>query len=108
MSIFLISAFFSWSMCSGESLLARSPAKIAGCRVFTRPSIISGKPVTSEIPTVLIPLVSRRGGAAGGDDLHAQLLQPLAKSTMPSLSETLMIARSILTKFLPPNIRRAN
>ena len=34
-------------MCSGLSRLASRPAKIAGCSVFTRPSSISGKPVSS-------------------------------------------------------------
>ncbi len=59
MSIFFIFIFSSCAICSGTSLLASRPACMFGCNVFTLPSSISGKPVTSDIPTVLMPFRSR-------------------------------------------------
>ena len=47
------------------------PPWTSGCSVLTRPSIISGKPVTSEMPTTASPRLEGARGAAGGDELEA-------------------------------------
>src|SRR3989338_2507261 len=80
---------FSAAMCSGRSRRASRPPCTIGCRVLTRPSSISGKPVSSAtsvtgsfssasslaVPPVEISLMPRACSAR-------------AKSTMPVLSET--------------------
>ncbi len=54
------------------------PPWIAGCSVFTRPSRISGKPVTSDTGTPGMPLIAQmRGRPASGNDLDAQKLKLL-------------------------------
>ena len=55
-------------------MAARQDAAVdAGCRVLTRPSIISGKPVTSETLMTGSPAVGEGpGGAAGRDQLDAE------------------------------------
>ena len=65
---------------------ARSPACTFGCRVFTRPSRHSGKPVSSSTavtgtPVVRDPLRRR----AGRDDLHTELVQPRGELREPLL-----------------------
>ena len=44
--------------CSGFVRTESSPPCTLGCKVFTRPSIISGKPVTSLMPMVGTPAAS--------------------------------------------------
>ena len=87
---------------SGERLeivrrvAAREDAAVdLGCRVLTRPSIISGKPVTSETSVTGSPASARRlGRAAGRDQLDAERRPDRwPSSTRPVLSETLRIAR---------------
>ena len=58
---------------SGASRTPSRPPCTIGCRVLTRPSIISGKPVRSETSFTGRPAAGdRRLGAAGGDQLDAQ------------------------------------
>ena len=76
----------SCARCSGRRVSASSPAWTFGCRVLTRPSRHSGKPVSSSTgvtgtPGVRDPLRRR----AGGDDLHAELVQPLGQLREPRL-----------------------
>ena len=60
-------------MCSGLARIARMPPVIFGCMVFTRPSSISGKPVTSETSfTGDAGFANQARRAAGGDQLGAQ------------------------------------
>ena len=62
------------------------PPWIAGCSVLTRPSIISGKPVTSDTLTTGSPASARaRGGAAGGDQLEAEGDEAAAEVDEPGL-----------------------
>ena len=59
---------------------ARMPPWTSGCSVFTRPSIISGKPVTSEIADDRQPgLLRARGRAAGRHELEAARGKPAGK-----------------------------
>ena len=65
---------------------ASRPPWIFGCSVFTRPSIISGKPVTSATSVTATPASRALGGAAGRDEVDAVLARARAKSTRPVLS----------------------
>ena len=60
----------------------QKPPWTFGCRVLTRPSIISGKPVTST-PRSPAGRLRRAVGAAGGQQFDTHRLRALAKSTMP-------------------------
>ena len=75
--------------------MASTPPAMRGWMVFSRPSSISGNPVTSDTSRTATPACFERPrGAAGGNDLHAQVAQALAaNSTTPVLSVTLMSAR---------------
>lgn len=57
--------------CSAASRTPSRPPCTIGCRVFTRPSIISGKPVRSETSFTAAGAFDRRAGAAGRDQLYA-------------------------------------
>src|SRR5260370_501345 len=74
---------------------ARMPPWIEGCRVFTRPSMISGKPVWSLTSTTLRP-ASRNALAEPPVDRISipRAASALPNSTRPSLSETEIKARS--------------
>src|SRR6516162_2563650 len=56
--------------------MASRPPWILGCSVFTRPSIISGKPVTSETSSTATPASASRcralHGVRGKGPLHAR------------------------------------
>ena len=75
---------------------ARMPPWIAGCRVFTRPSMISGKPVWSLTSTTFSP-ASRSALAEPPVDRISMpcAASALPSSTRPSLSETEISARSM-------------
>lgn len=82
--------------CSGRSRRASKPPCTAGCNVFTRPSSISGKFVTS--------LMSRQASPAARSvfavppvetSSKPSSVRPRAKSTSPDLSETESSARGI-------------
>ena len=62
------------------------PPWIAGCSVLTRPSIISGKPVTSETLVTGSPAsASALRGAAGGHQLEAAGGEAAAELDQPGL-----------------------
>src|SRR3954451_23418270 len=80
--------------CSGFARTPRSPPWTAGCKVLTRPSIISGNFVRSEISctgspasasALCVPPVETRA--------IPRSLKPRAKSTRPVLSDTERSAR---------------
>ena len=80
--------------CSGLSLSARMPPWMAGCRVLTRPPMISGKPVTSltevtvrpaSVRSLRVPPVETSSTPAA--------LRNRASSGRPVLSVTLKMAR---------------
>src|SRR6266480_2507163 len=79
--------------CSGESRRASMPACSLGCRVFTRPSSISGKPVCSAT-SVTGRLCSARSFAVPPVDriLILNRARPRANSARPLLSDTLISA----------------
>src|SRR5665811_2108830 len=84
----------SAASCSGLPRAASSPPWIFGCSVFTRPSIISGEPVTSETSTTSSPSL-RSAFAVPPVETSAmpRSLSALAKSTRPALSLTESSAR---------------
>ena len=58
----------------------------SGCSVFTRPSIISGKPVTSEMPIDGQPrLLQGARGAAGGHEVEPPCRKRTGKFDQPGL-----------------------
>ena len=71
----------SSAMWAGRSRRARMPPWTIGCRVLTRPSRISGKPVMSETLFTGTP-ASADGllGAAGAEDLEAELRSGLGRN----------------------------
>src|SRR3954454_3869473 len=70
------------------------PAKIAGCRVLTRPSIISGNPVTSDTFRTGMPAAAIARAVPPVDTSSTpRPASPRAKASRPVLSETLRIAR---------------
>src|SRR5580765_8680173 len=87
------------SRSSWWSRRARMPPWIAGCRVLTRPSIISGKPVTSETGITARPAsLSARAVPPVETSSKPRAARPRPRSTMPVLSETLSIALGIWVK----------
>ena len=95
------------SMCSLTSLRARMPAWIIGWSVFTRPSSISGKPVTSSTSFTAMPFSFRSLYVPPVEMISTPMAaSSFAKSTTPVLSETLMIALLIFDSGIPPQSRR--
>src|SRR5437867_96685 len=71
-----------------------------GCSVLTRPSIISGKPVTSEMLVAASPAsVNARAVPPVDTSSKRRAARPRAKSTIPVLSETLRRALGIIAEF---------
>src|SRR5574337_1246962 len=91
----------SWARCSGLSRRARIPAWIFGWSVFTRPSSISGNPVTSATSRTFTP-DSRRSLAVPPVERIStpRAASPRQNSTAPVLSWTLTRARR--TVITPP------
>src|SRR5688572_29142188 len=83
-------------MCSARSRRARSPPCTAGCSVLTRPSSISGKPVSSLTSRTVRPAL-RSAFAVPPVDASDQprRARPCANSTTPVLSDTEKSARGI-------------
>src|ERR1051326_5024349 len=81
---------------SGRSRRASSPPWIAGCNVLTRPSSISGNPVTA-VTSVTGSPTSARARAAPAVETSAtpRAANPRAKGTSPALSLTEISARRI-------------
>ena len=65
-------------MCSGLERIARTPAAMTGWIVFTRPSSISGKPVTSDTSRTGMPSFLSRAA-----------VPPVEMSSIPSSCKTL-------------------
>src|SRR3954451_18135507 len=85
---------------SGLSRTARTPAAIFGLIVFTRPSSISGKPVTSSIARVSMPASARCLAVPPVETISTpRERRQRANSAMPVLSETVISAR--LTRTSP-------
>src|SRR5260370_5458092 len=84
---------------------ASMPPVIFGCIVLTRPSSISGNPVTSDTSRTLSP-APRSALAVPPVEISSipRLLSSRAKSTIPVLSVTLNRARSILV--IQPKLTR--
>ena len=83
---------FSLSACKweGSSRRANSAPCTLGCKVLTRPSHISGKPVTSEIPIVCTPASSNRRWVPPVAIISQPCCcKPCTNSTNPVLSLTL-------------------
>jgi hypothetical protein len=75
------------------------PPWTAGCSVFTRPSIISGKPVTSATVVTGRPTsVSARAVPPVETSVNPRATRPRPRSAMPVLSETLSRALGIIKK----------
>ena len=66
-----------------------------GCSVFTRPSIISRKPVTSLTSFTASPASRGLRGAAGREQFHAVAASAQARSISPVLSDTDNSARDL-------------
>src|SRR6185437_17052290 len=82
---------------SGLSRRARMPPWTLGWSVFTRPSIISGKPVNSETSVTTTPFSLRSCAVPPVERISTPWVRSaLAKSTSPVLSEALRSARRIL------------
>src|SRR5450631_4522437 len=80
----------------GLSRLARMPPCTLGCSVFTRPSIISGKPVCSATSVTTTPFSLRSWAVPPVERICTPCVSSArASSTTPVLSETLMRARLI-------------
>src|SRR3954451_13845392 len=70
------------------------PPWILGCSVLTRPSIISGNPVTSDTLVTGNPPSARRFAVPPAETSWTpRSTRPRAKAISPVLSETLRIAR---------------
>src|ERR1700687_842858 len=80
-------------MCSGLSRTASRPPWIFGCRVLTRPSSISGKPVCDETSVTATPDFSSRRAVPPVERIFTpSATRACANSTQPDLSETLISA----------------
>ena len=86
------------SMCSGTSRRARMPAMSLGCMVLTRPSSISGKPVTSSTSVTGMP-ESLSSLAVPPVEMICtpRSVRPLANDSRPLLLNTEMRARWTFT-----------
>ena len=85
------------SRSSGRDRRARMPAWMAGWSVLTRPSIISGNPVTSETPRTGNPAAESAEAVPPVDTSSTpRAASPRPRSARPVLSETLRIARNFV------------
>ena len=80
---------FSAAMCSGRSRRANSPPWTLGCRVLTRPSSISGKPVSSATSVTGRPCSASSLAVPPVEmSFTPRACRLRASSTIPVLSET--------------------
>src|SRR5262245_51008927 len=87
---------FCAATCSARSRRASRPPWILGCRVFTRPSMISGKPVCWETSVTFRPAWRSVCAEPPVDSRSTpRSLKERATSTNPLLSETESSARRI-------------
>src|SRR5438552_823721 len=84
----------SAAMCAGRSRRASSPPCTFGCSVLTRPSSISGKPVSAAISVTARPAPSSSLAVPPVESkVTPSAARPCASSTTPVLSETEISAR---------------
>src|SRR3972149_5120560 len=96
----------SWARCSGLSRRARIPPWIFGWRVFTRPSSISGNPVTSNTSRTFTPESRSSLAVPPVERISTPRAEsPRTNSTTPVLSCTLTRARR--TRVIGSPIRRS-
>ncbi|SHW60045.1 Uncharacterised protein [Mycobacteroides abscessus subsp. abscessus] len=77
----------SWVRCSSRRVSASTPACTCGCRVFTRPSSTSGKPVTSSTGVTGIDAAAMVFAVDPVDTSSTPAAwRPLASSSSPVLS----------------------
>ena len=94
-SIGLIPSSFICFLWESLFLNARSPPCTFGCSVFTRPSIISGNPVYSEISITAMPFSFSNLQVPPVEIISMPNdCNSFANVTIPVLSETLISARS--------------
>ena len=88
-------------MCSGTSRRARMPAMSRGCMVLTRPSSISGKPVTSSTRVTGMPeSLSSLAVPPVEMTVTPMSVRPLANDSTPLLLNTEISARLTFTVML--------
>src|SRR3954470_19320076 len=86
--------WFRVATCSGLSRTASTPAAILGLIVLTRPSSISGNPVSASIGRVSMPASARCLAVPPVDTISTPSeRRQRAKSAMPVLSDTVISAR---------------
>src|ERR1035441_1178621 len=84
------------AMCAGLSRMARMPPAMVGCRVLTRPSSISGNPVTSLTSATGMPASRSRRAVPPVEISSAPMAaRPEANSMMPVLSVTLSSTQQV-------------
>src|SRR3954452_8955601 len=99
-SICSIPCSFSVATGSGLSRTASTPAAVFGLIVFTRPSGISGKPVTSSMARVSTPASAKCRAVPPVETISTpSSRRQRANSAMPVLSDTVISAR--LTRTSP-------
>ena len=77
------------------------PPWMCGCSVLTRPSSISGKPVTSDTSRTVRPAsVKRLARAAGGNQFDVEGREAARQSSKPVLSLTLSKARRMVRRVM--------
>src|SRR5690554_3386844 len=92
----------SWRRCSSSSRRASRPPWILGWSVLTRPSRISGKPVSSATPCTGSPASAKiRWVPPVEIRVNPCSTKPRANSTRPVLSETLSNASFLLIDATP-------
>src|SRR5437870_2742955 len=97
----------SWARCWGLCRSARMPAWIWGCRVLTRPSSISGTPVTSATVVTGTPARARKCAVLPVETIVTPIeARPSASSASPVLSLTEISALRTLTGPPPPGKQR--
>ena len=102
-----IPCFAIASMCDASSRFANIPPCTPGCSVFTRPSSISGNPVTASTLVTAVPLASIAFALPPVDTIsYPNPASPLASSFIWLLSLTLTSARFALARVATARARR--
>src|ERR1035441_8995531 len=94
------------AMCAGLPRMARMPPAMVGCKVLTRPSSISGNPVTSLTSATGMPASRIRRAVPPVEMSSAPMAaRAEANSRMPVLSVTLSSTREIFAIYWHDNTR---
>ncbi len=93
-------AFIAGSMLADYPAAPATPHVSFGCSVLTRPSIISGKPVTSETSVTFNPAIAQKSrGPPGADQFNFEFPRQRGREFgSPVLSETEISARRTGTR----------